>query len=176
MTKTELRAYIRRMKAESRAEDLRVWSAEICARVMQLPEWKAAKTVLLYAALADEVQTEILREEVLAAGKRLLLPVVQGEQLVLRLYTSETPMRKGAYNIEEPEGCDFSDYANIDLAVVPAMAYDAKGNRLGRGKGYYDRLLSQLQCPLIGIVYPFQMLAEIPTEPWDVSVHQVITA
>ena len=176
MTKTELRAYIRRMKAEALAEDLRAWSVEICARVMQLPEWKAAKTVLLYAALADEVQTEILREEALAAGKRLLLPVVQGEQLALRLYTSETPMRRGPFNIEEPEGSDFSDYANIDLAVVPAMAYDAKGNRLGRGKGYYDRLLPQLQCPLIGIVYPFQMLAEIPAEPWDVSVHRVITA
>lgn len=174
-TKKALRAEIRQLKALQSAEDLQHWSLEICQQVMALPEWQAARTVLLYAALPDEVQTLSLQEAALASGKRCLLPVVQGDTLSLRLYERDTIMHKGSFQIDEPEGSDFLDYAAIDLAIIPAMAYDAQGHRLGRGKGYYDRLLPQLSCPLVGIAYPFQMLKKIPVEAWDIPVRRVIT-
>lgn len=173
--KSLLRAEIRRLKKLQLPDDLQAWSAAICEKVMALPEWQSARTVLLYAALPDEVQTLSLQEEALACGKRLLLPVVQGDQLNLRFYTHQTPMCKGSFNIDEPQGEDFLHYETIDLAIIPAMAYDREGHRLGRGKGYYDRLLPHLQCPLVGIVYPFQVLEKIPAETWDIPVRRVIT-
>lgn len=173
--KQALRSEIRRLKRLQRSEDLRVWSEKICGRVLELNEWRQASTVLLYAALPDEVNTEGLQEAALAAGKRCLLPVVQGDILKLRPYTRATVMQSGPFHIAEPFGEDFVDYAAIDLAIIPAMAYDLEGHRLGRGKGYYDRLLPLLNCPLIGIAYPFQILEKIPVEPWDIPVRRVVS-
>ena len=78
----------------------------------------------------------------------------------------------------EPQGKDFTELEKIDLAIIPGMAFDKEGNRLGRGKGYYDRLLQQLRdCTIykIGICFDFQFLDHIPTEPHDIPVDEVIT-
>ncbi len=75
----------------------------------------------------------------------------------------------------EPAGCLFTDYSAVDLAVVPGMAFDKSGNRLGRGKGYYDRLLPLIGYKYkIGICFPFQFLDSIPVEPTDIPVDEVI--
>ena len=107
--------------------------------------------------------------------KQILLPVVIGNDLELRLYTGPQDLKKGAYGIEEPVGEPFTDYASIDLAIIPGVAFDVHGNRLGRGKGYYDRLLPRLpHIYKIGICFPFQLLEEVPTEALDVRMDEVL--
>jgi 5-formyltetrahydrofolate cyclo-ligase len=83
-------------------------------------------------------------------------------------------MRVGAYGILEPTGPLFTDYDSIDLAVVPGVAFTRDGVRLGRGKGYYDRLLPRIKSPKVGICFPFQILESIPTEPFDVKMDEVV--
>jgi 5-formyltetrahydrofolate cyclo-ligase len=94
--------------------------------------------------------------------------------LELRLYSGRDSLRVGAYNILEPVGPVFSDYDSIDLAVVPGVAFTADGIRLGRGKGYYDRLLPRIKARKIGICFPFQILHSIPAESFDIRMDEVI--
>lgn len=111
-----------------------------------------------------------------AAKKRILLPVVVGDDLELRLYTRPEDLKPGAYGIEEPTGELFTDYADIDFIAVPGVAFDRNGNRLGRGKGYYDRLLPRIPSAYkAGICFPFQLVEEVPAEPFDIRMDEIIT-
>ena len=145
-------------------------------RLLSHPRIKAAKTVMLYYSLPDEVDTHTLVDSLLVSGKQILLPHVTGEgTMELRRYTGPTDLALGAYNIMEPTGDLFVDYASIDLAVIPGMAFDKEGNRMGRGKGYYDRLLLKLRSTYkIGICLPFQLVEQIPTDEHDVKMDEVI--
>ena len=106
----------------------------------------------------------------------IALPVVVGDDLELRLYTGPEDLKPGAYGIEEPTGELFTDYADIDFIVVPGVAFDRNGNRLGRGKGYYDRLLPRIpSAHKAGICFPFQLVEEVPAEPFDIRMDEIIT-
>ena len=83
-------------------------------------------------------------------------------------------MHLGAFRIEEPDGDDTVDINDIDLVIVPAVAYDRRGNRVGRGKGYYDRLLSRSKATTIGICYDFQLFDEFDTDEFDIPVDYVV--
>ena len=86
-------------------------------------------------------------------------------------------MERGAFGILEPTGEVFSDYDNVDAAIIPGMAFDGHGNRLGRGKGYYDRLLPRLtKAYKIGVCFPFQYFDEIPSEEHDVVMDCVVSS
>ena len=99
--------------------------------------------MLFYHSLPDEVDThDFIRKW--SGLKRILLPVVRGNDLDLKPYTGDDRLTEGAFHINEPTGTAFTDYAAIDLAVIPGVAFDRWGNRLGRGKGYYDRLLPRI--------------------------------
>lgn len=178
MNKQELRKLIAQQKAAHTLEQRKKLSAEVCRRVLASPWWTAAQTVLLYHALADEVDTTLLIEAGHKAGKQILLPVVIGDELELRPYNGPETMRKGAFGIMEPTGTPIppSQYKHIQLAIIPGMAFDKASHRLGRGKGYYDRLLPQLpQAHTIGICWHFQLLEEIPAEAHDVKMDEVIS-
>lgn len=151
-------------------------SAEILAALEIHPVFRAAKTVLLYHSLPDEVDIhDFIRKW--CEKKRILLPVVTGDELKLRTYSGPGNLAIGAYGIEEPTGEFFTDYSAIDLIVVPGVAFDRKGNRLGRGKGYYDRLLPQIPSAYkAGICFSFQIVEEIPAEPFDICMDEVITS
>ncbi len=154
-----------------------MWSSEICRRVGQMACWKEAQTVLLYHALPDEPDLQSLLDEGLLQGKQLLLPVVVGDDLVLKHFKGSDSLREGAFHILEPVGEDFplEQYHQIDLALIPGMAFDRAGHRLGRGKGYYDRLLPRIpQAHTLGICFPFQFLDAIPSESHDIPVREVI--
>ena len=175
MDKQELRKEIRNRKRQFSQDQLGELSLSAISKLRKHPKVMAAHTLLLYYSLPDEVNTH----RFLGAwgqAKRLLLPVVQGEDLVLRQYRPHAPLQCGAYHIAEPLGEAFTSYADIQLIVVPGVAFDAAGHRLGRGKGYYDRFLSQpqlLRVPTIGICYPCQLLAHVPVEPHDVCIGKV---
>lgn len=130
---------------------------------------------MLYHSLPDEVDTHRFVEK-WSAQKRVLLPQVVGDDLCLRCYTSAADMAVGAYGILEPVGELFTDYDAISLVVVPGVAFDAAGNRLGRGKGYYDRLLPRLTAAYkIGICFPFQLVDCVPAEPFDIRMDEIIS-
>ena len=173
MTKSELRRTIRALKAQFDAAQLVSLSEVICRKVLSHPRWKSARAVLLYASLPDEVDTTPLISQALQDGKRLFLPVVEGEVLSLKSYTGEVVI--GPFGIQEPVGERLLDYKLIDFAVIPGMAFDREGHRLGRGKGYYDRLLPDLPAYRIGLCFPFQLLANVPTDRFDQQVNEVIT-
>ena len=87
----------------------------------------------------------------------------------------ESRLALGSFHIEEPTGNDCSDVDDMEMIVVPAVAYDRRGNRVGRGKGYYDRLLATSRARKVGVAYDFQLVDEIDAEPHDVRVDVVIT-
>lgn len=173
--KKTLRADIREKKKSFSKEDLILLSRQCCARLEALPEFIQARTILLYYALPDEVGTQELIEH-WQRKKTILLPVVHGESLWLKKFQGEGHLLTNQWNIPEPSSdIDiFTDYEQIDLAIIPGMAFDANGHRLGRGKGFYDRLLPNISCPTIGLCFPFQLVEKIPAEPWDIPVQRVL--
>ena len=95
--------------------------------------------------------------------------------MVICEYNKNASLNKGAFNIMEPYGTPYTNYSEIDLAIIPGMAFDNNGNRLGRGKGYYDRLLEKMTSIYkIGICFPFQMVDNVPTECTDIKMNEII--
>ena len=174
MHKQELRQAIRDRKRQHTGGELAAMSLAAATRLAAHPRFRATRTVLLYHPLPDEVDTRPLLA--CAQEKRILLPrVADGEHLTLHDYTGPGSLAEGAFHIMEPTGEPFGDYAAIDLAIIPGMAFDARGNRLGRGRGYYDRLLPLLaNAYKIGTCFPFQLVGNVPTAPTDARVDEVV--
>ena len=172
--KKELRKRVAQLKTQHKSSATQQ-SAEILAALEAHPAFRAADTVLLYHSLKDEVDThEFIRKW--SRLKRILLPVVVGDDLELRVYTGPDDLAIGAYGIEEPTGSRFTDYAAIGFIAVPGVAFDRNGNRLGRGKGYYDRLLPRIPAAYkAGICFPYQLVEEVPAEPFDIRMDEIIT-
>lgn len=149
-------------------------------KAFRQPEWLSlpgideARVVLAYHALPDEVPTAELLAQLLAAGKTVLLPRCQPDgTLTLHTYRGPADVAEGAYHIMEP--VTPATTLLPDLVIVPAMAYDRAGHRLGRGRGYYDRLLARLpNARTIGLCYDTRLLDNIPTEPHDRQVDAVV--
>ena len=183
MDKKALRTEIRHRKNACSPEERTRLSRKVTDRLQQDSYWQQAHTVLLYHSLPDEVDTHDLIRNAASAGKRVLLPVVVGDDLELREYLGEGGMEEGAFHIQEPTGSAVTDLSIIDLAVIPGVAFTPDGRRLGRGRGYYDRLLARLtshasyaRVPyLIGVCWPFQLVEDIPTEAHDIPMNRVIT-
>lgn len=174
MTKKELRQYIRQQKKAYTQEQLVEMSTPIVQKLLAHPHIQAAKIIMLYASLTDEVYTHDLIKQLSAQGKTILLPVVTGEHTMkICYYTGENQVKEGSFGIMEPMGEEFTNYQQIDVALIPGMAFDKHGNRLGRGKGYYDRFLSQAPSVYkIGVCFPFQRVDEVPTEENDVRMDE----
>lgn len=153
-------------------------AAAIVSLLESHPQVKRAHTLLLYSALPDEPSLQPLLDRLVEEGKTVLLPrVVNGTDMELCYYTGAADLQQGAFNIMEPIGKPCTDYESVDVAIVPGMAFDKQGHRLGRGKGYYDRLLPQLKKTYkIGVCYPSRLLADVPTDEHDVRMDEVVSA
>ncbi len=176
MNKSELRKEIRNRKRQFTKEQLRERSAEVIDRLRNHPKLKAAKTILLYHSLPDEVYTHSFADEMVEAGKNVLLPVVISDtEMEIRRYTGPDDMAESSFHILEPIGELFTEYDDIDFIAVPGMSFDNDRNRLGRGKGYYDRFLRQVpKAYKVGICFDFQKLDRIPTDEHDQKVDEVL--
>jgi 5-formyltetrahydrofolate cyclo-ligase len=164
--KKRLRGKIRGSVADA-AQDVSIWS-----QVEDLPEFKAAGSVLLYWSMASEVDTHAFAQR-WYDRKKLYLPKVSGESLEIREYIPDD-IAPGYRGIMEPS--DKAPVAEkVDLVIVPGMAFDARGNRLGRGGGFYDRLLPSLSCPKVGVCRRHQFVEEVPVQAWDQKVDIVVT-
>lgn len=171
--KGKLRKLVKvRVKAISFAEREKRATALLRA-VWEHPAFEQAQNVLLFWPLPDEINTIPLIEHAYAVGKTIFLPVVVGDDLVIKPY-NPMAMKPGAFGILEPQGDPVSP-VQLDLIIVPGVAFDAAGNRMGRGKGFYDRLLAGTSATTIGVCYAEQYYLSIPTEPHDVPLNDVIT-
>lgn len=151
--------------------------AEAATKVFETLEQSAAfmlaDNILLYHSLPDELST---REFIDRWHKRkhFFLPRVNGVNLEILPY-DRSSLRLGSFHIEEPSGDDITPIDRIEMIIVPAVAYDRRGNRVGRGKGFYDRLLADTDATKVGVAYDFQLVDEIDAEPHDVKVDVIIT-
>ena len=169
LLRQQIKDAVSRLSPQEKAET----SVIIEKRIESLPLFAEARTILLFYSLPDEVNTH----EWIAhwnGKKRILLPVVKGETLIIRPY-SPGEMKPGSFGIAEPTGEDITDLSIIDMVIVPGVGFDPKGNRLGRGKGFYDRLLKKLDAPFIGVAYDCQIAECIPALPHDVSMSLIIS-
>lgn len=171
--KASLRRQMRQAKAALTPEQKCAESDAVWQHVEATPAFAEAQHILLYHSLPDELSTHLVIDRWVELGKTIYLPVVIGDDLVVRRYTREA-MQQGEFNIMEPTGSDV-DTDVLQLIIVPGVAFDAAGNRLGRGKGYYDRLLSRTKATCIGVCYNCQLQPAIPAEAHDKIMHYIIT-
>ena len=176
MDKKEVRRAIRDLKRAVPFEEKLRRSEAIMHKVELLPQFEQAKTLLLYWSMDDEVQTHSFVER-WYREKTLLLPCVDGNDLRLRQYTGPECMVAGEqFGIGEPTGEEFTRLDEVEMIIVPGVAFDRHNNRMGRGRGFYDRLLSSTPSALkVGVAFDFQMLDEIPVEPFDIPMDKVVT-
>lgn len=168
---------------EQKEELNRKKSLKIKEKLFRLKVFKEAKAIMFYLALKSEVQTRVMMKEAIAAGKRVIVPACDTRQkkIIPCLITSLEAkyFRKGAYNIDEPLGKKPVNGKDIDLCIVPGLAFDEEGNRLGRGLGYYDRFLSSLSPDIckIGLAFKFQVFKHLSCRlPHDVRVDKILFA
>ena len=172
MLKKQLRREMRERKTAMTDEQKQAEADAVFAAIEQLDVFAAAHTVLLYYSLPDELPTHSVVER-WAAMKDVLLPRVKGENLELVLYNGLLD-DNNAFHIAEPVGspCDVTP----DLVIVPGVAFDRFCNRMGRGRGFYDRLLNHSRCYTIGVALSCQMVEQVPGESHDRPLDTVVTA
>jgi 5-formyltetrahydrofolate cyclo-ligase len=146
-------------------------------------EFKKAKVVMFYVSLKDEVDTLPMIDEALGMGKRVCVPVILKEEMKLiagEIKDRAKDLERQHFGIYQPKKDRVKEVPleDIDLVVVPGVAFDKKNVRLGRGHGYYDRFLSGLpgRTKTIGLAFAFQVLEDLPRDPHDIPVSKLITA
>lgn len=148
-------------------------SAQIFNKIEAIPEVQGASVIALFASLHDEPQTTKAIEH-LSREKRVVLPRIKGEDM--DFYDIAEGLCEGAFGIMEPTATTPIKPSEIDLMIVPGVAFTREGARLGRGKGFYDKYLSRegFRAYTIGVCYPCQVLDELPTEPHDRTLDRVV--
>ncbi|NNJ25700.1 putative protein YqgN [Planctomycetes bacterium LzC2] len=182
MDKAEIRSEaFRRRKAQADKDEV---SARIFDRVFDLPEYQQARIVLFYVDARSEVRTKAALPKALADGKTVLVPWCNEDgRLELFRLTDMSELELGMYDILEPaprlrrRPDRVALGADLDFALVPGVAFDDRGGRVGHGKGYYDKLLEGVRsdCPLVAPVFECQLFDEVPTDAHDVFMDFLVT-
>jgi 5-formyltetrahydrofolate cyclo-ligase len=173
-TKATYRQTVRQRRAGVPAEELIRRSEAILKRVEALPLFQESSVVAAYWSLPDEVATRHFVER-WCGRKTMLLPVMRPDGgLELRPFRPGCTMTEAAFRISEPEGEAFPP-GEVELILVPGVAFDRSGNRLGRGKGYYDRLLAGMSAFKIGLCFDFQRFDALPADPHDVPMDLILS-
>jgi len=174
MNKDDLRKEILEKRNDLSKEEVVSKSDIIISKLKCSPEYKSAKVILFYVSKDNEVNTHGLIKEA-SADKKVLVPKVRGQDIDCCKIKSLTELSKGNYDILEPKVCELVDFETIDLVIVPGVAFDRSGNRIGFGKGYYDNLLRKVSCKKVALAYSFQIVDSIESDEWDIKVDLVIS-
>lgn len=158
-------------------------SRRIIERLVSLPVYQTANTVLFYVDVRSEVRTRWVFPEILAAGKTLVVPYCVGAELELFRLSDLSELVPGRFGILEPDPNLRSRPDRrvlpeaVDLLIVPGVAFDKSGGRMGHGFGFYDRLLTSAcsDVPKIGLAFECQIVPQVPMEPHDVALDAVVT-
>jgi 5-formyltetrahydrofolate cyclo-ligase len=180
LTKEQLRSkMIKKLKTQKEEEQSQK-SRIIANKLLKTKVFKQAKNVMFYIAFGGEVETADMMRVAKRLGKRVTVPVCHDGHVTLRpcLLDEFDRLQKGPHGVCEPSTKRFLRLKDLDLVIVPGLAFDKKGNRLGRGRGCYDRLLELLPqaTPTIGLGFDFQILPFVPAKTHDINVGRVIFA
>ena len=179
LTKAELRQRLLAQRAMLTPAEIEQHSAVIATYVCALPAFCASHTVMVYMALPHEVQTMQIITQARQAQKCVAVPVIRGQDLIaVALNEAPTQLRRGRFGILEPRGTQCVIHPQeIGCIAVPGLAFDARGGRLGFGKGYYDRFLKQLPATTYryGLAFGIQVVPCVPQAPHDICMHGIVT-
>jgi 5-formyltetrahydrofolate cyclo-ligase len=171
----EIRAAIKKIPPAARAAA----SAQLCARLKEQTFWKNAGSVLFFAPLPDETDVWPLLQETVTGGKIVALPRLDPADqtyMARRVQNPQNEITIGPFGIREPEpGCTEIAMSRLDLILVPGVAFDVCGHRLGRGRGFYDRLLAEVCGVKCGLAFNEQIVPTIPVKAHDVRMDFIIT-
>lgn len=173
MEKEIIRYQIKARKCLLSGEEKARAAADVFLQLERTAAFLLAENILIYHSLPDELSTIDFIDK-WHTRKHFFLPRVNGVNLDILPY-DKSRLHLGSFHIEEPEGDDVVDIRAIDLIIVPGIAFDRRGNRVGRGKGYYDRLLALSRATKIGVGYDFQLVDDIDTDDHDIALDIVIT-
>ncbi|MCK9571831.1 MAG: 5-formyltetrahydrofolate cyclo-ligase [Candidatus Omnitrophica bacterium] len=178
LTKAQIRSKIL-LKLKTHKEEYRNQKSKIIKdKLLRNRVFKKAKIVMFYIAFGGEVDTEEMIKEAKKAGKIICVPICKKDRDSMQpaILDEHAKLIKGLYGVFEPATRQVVCEKDLDLVIVPGLAFDKKGRRLGRGKGFYDRFLSLLpkDTPSIGLAFDFQILPSVPTTPKDINVQAVI--
>lgn len=179
MTKSQIRNKILRELKTQKEEDRKRKSAIIKEKLFKTQVFKKAKTVMFYISFNGEVNTKEMIKAAQKLGKIVAAPVCRTKRTIRPCGLGQRlRLIKGPYGIGEPAIKRFVALEDLDLVVVPGVAFDKQGNRLGRGKGYYDYFLKKIpkDTPSIGLAFDFQILPFLPATKRDVRINKVIVA
>lgn len=165
-SKSELRQLLRKQRAEK-------YKTHSLLHIAQIPEVEKAQMIASYFSYRDEPDTHALNQHLISLGKTLLLPRIKGEELEWVKWDGSAEEISSHASIPEPLGDAMTDTSSIEVVLVPALAMDLNGYRLGQGKGFYDRALKNLPAFTIGIVFPHELLSQpLPIDSWDIPLRK----
>jgi 5-formyltetrahydrofolate cyclo-ligase len=151
-------------------------SRQIEERLFSLPEFKSAHAVMFFASFRSEVDTIPMVRRALDEGKRVILPKVIGDELELfEIRNVDSDVFPGAWGIPEPRGSAPVKLDELDVIIVPGAAFDERGNRLGYGAGFYDKLLSMFKKLTVAVAFDIQVVPMVPAAAHDVPVQKIVT-
>ncbi|MDZ8120376.1 5-formyltetrahydrofolate cyclo-ligase [Pontiella agarivorans] len=177
LTKQKIRKTIATKRTVLDPQWLEKTSTRIVENLQSLEEFQSSETVALYKAIGGEVNLELLFEICWSLGKRTAIPVFNPETRIYEMaeITASTAFEIGNYGIQEPVSPCLLPLSDIDLIAVPGVAFDPSGNRLGRGGGYYDRMLSGFPGITTGICFDFQYVETVPVDLHDRPVDHIVS-
>ncbi len=173
MNKQALREEMKKKRREFSGKEEA--SKKACENILSMTEYKKARCVLVYMSCFGEVLTKSIIEDAKKEGKKVLVPITDVKTNTLRISYLEGEMKKGAYGIPEPENEKEASLSEIDFIVVPGICFDKNGNRIGFGKGYYDRLLKETKAFKAGLCYDFQIADNIDADEFDIKMDAIVT-
>ncbi|MHB9002861.1 MAG: 5-formyltetrahydrofolate cyclo-ligase [Coriobacteriia bacterium] len=177
-TKAEIRARMRSLRSSVIARDRRASATAAAQRALELPQVRDARYVLGFAPASEEFDVAPLLDALAKCGATIALPRIVGpDELTLHLADGSGELESGPFGIRQPAAdAPQADAGRIDLVIVPGIAFDPQGSRIGFGAGYYDRLLPQLASAYrLALAYDFQVVESLPVEPHDIGVQAIVT-
>jgi 5-formyltetrahydrofolate cyclo-ligase len=178
-SKQALRALARARVAGLSSEYRAAAAAQVVVSLASRPEWARASSVLLFAPLPDELDAWPLVELALMAGKTVALPAFVPETnsyAARQIVDGARDIVLGKFGVREPaDACVEVPLNQLDLVLVPGLAFDARGGRLGRGKGFYDRLLAGVRGTKCGVAFDEQLVDAVPVGPHDIRLNCILT-
>jgi 5-formyltetrahydrofolate cyclo-ligase len=179
MTKIQVRKLALAKRNSLTQEQFQTWSDQICRKLVESDDFGKAKIVHIYSSIGNEVDTNKIIQVALIAGITVIVPETGEDQSLKHWQVCQnTVYSKDKFGIQTPiANCQFFDISNLqsnDLVIIPIVAFDLHNNRIGYGKGFYDKFLAQVKCKKIGLAFNCQLVENFQPDPWDVALDRII--